>query len=71
MTVAAILEALRPFGPASVALCALLRKPGARTLVLPAIYVGFDVANDFVVGYGMDYAERYRNLPGIYRLKFQ
>ena len=71
LTVAAIFAALRPRGPASLGLCALLRKPGARALDLPAAYVGFDIADDFVVGYGMDYAGRYRNLPGICRLLFE
>lgn len=67
-TSAAILDALLQRGPASLALCTLLRKPAARALDLPARYVGFDIPDDFVVGYGMDYAERYRNLRGIYRL---
>lgn len=68
LTGAAVLAALRRHEPASLALCALLRKPGARALDLPVRYVGFDIGGDFVVGYGMDYAERYRNLRGIYRL---
>lgn len=69
-TVGALLDALRPREPASVALCALLRKPAAAALDLPAAYVGFDIPEDFVVGYGMDHAERHRNLPGIHRLVF-
>ena len=48
----------------------MLRKPAAAALDLPAAYVGFDIPDDFVVGYGMDYAERYRNLRGIHRLVF-
>ncbi|HVB17263.1 MAG TPA: hypoxanthine phosphoribosyltransferase [Stellaceae bacterium] len=67
-TVAAIDAALRARAPASLALCALLRKPAARELALPVAHIGFDIADDFVVGWGMDYAERYRNLRGIYRL---
>jgi hypoxanthine phosphoribosyltransferase len=67
-TAAALLDGLRRHQPASLALCALLRKPAAAALDLPAAYVGFDIPDAFVVGYGMDYAERYRNLPGIYRL---
>ena len=67
-TSAAILDRLGSGGPASLALCALLRKPAAAALDLPVAYVGFDIAEDFVVGYGMDYAERYRNLRGIHRL---
>jgi hypoxanthine phosphoribosyltransferase len=70
-TSAALLDGLRRHGPASLALCTLLRKPAAAALGLPASYVGFDVPDDFVVGYGMDYAEHYRNLRGIHRLVFQ
>ena len=69
-TSAAILDRLRAQQPASLALCALLRKPAAAALDLPVFAIGFDIADEFVVGYGMDYAERYRNLPGIYRLTF-
>ena len=67
-TSAAILDDLRQREPASLALCALLRKEAARSLDLPVGYFGFDIPNDFVVGWGLDYAERYRNLRGIYRL---
>ena len=69
-TGAAILDRLQTQRAASLALCALLRKPAAAALTLPVRYVGFDIADDFVVGYGMDYAERYRNLRGIHRLTF-
>jgi len=48
----------------------LLRKPAAAALDLPIGYIGFDIPDDFVVGYGMDYAERYRNLRGVHRLIF-
>jgi hypoxanthine phosphoribosyltransferase len=64
----AILDRLRQRGPESLALCALLRKEAPRALDLPVLYVGFDIPDDFVVGWGMDYAERYRNLRGVYRL---
>lgn len=47
---------------ASVEICALLRKPDAAKVAVPVKYVGFDIPNEFVVGYGLDYAERYRNL---------
>jgi len=67
-TVAAIVDSLRRRGPAGLALCALLRKPAAAVVDLPVGYVGFDIPPDFVVGWGMDYAERYRNLRGVYRL---
>ena len=66
-TLAAVVGGLAERGPASLALCALLRKPAAA-LDLPVFYVGFDIPPDFVVGWGMDYAERYRNLRGVYRL---
>ena len=68
LTARAVLERLRREAPASLALCALLRKPAAAALDLPVVYIGFDIPDDFVVGYGMDYAERHRNLRAIYRL---
>jgi hypoxanthine phosphoribosyltransferase len=52
-------------GPASVATCTLLDKPTRRRIQVPLDYVGFKVADVFVVGYGMDHRERYRNLPYI------
>jgi hypoxanthine phosphoribosyltransferase len=51
--------------PASLEVCALLRKPDAVKLDVPVRYVGFDIPNEFVIGYGLDYAERYRDLPFI------
>lgn len=50
-------------GPASVQIATLLRKPDAATVDIHVEYVGFDIPNEFVVGYGLDYAEKYRNLP--------
>ncbi len=55
--------------PASVRICTLLDKPERRTKDIKADYVGFDIPNAFVVGYGLDYAEKYRNLPYIGILK--
>ena len=52
-------------GPASLEICALLRKPEAEKVHIDAKYVGFDIPNAFVVGYGLDYAERYRNLRAV------
>ncbi len=52
-------------GPASLEICALLRKPEAAKVEIDAKYVGFDIPNAFVVGYGLDYAERYRNLRAV------
>ncbi|MBN2027842.1 MAG: hypoxanthine phosphoribosyltransferase [Actinobacteria bacterium] len=54
---------LRDRGPASVEICALLNKPDARKVDIEIKYCGFDVPPKFVVGYGLDYAERYRQLP--------
>jgi hypoxanthine phosphoribosyltransferase len=51
--------------PASLEVCALLRKPDAAKIDVPVRYLGFDIPNEFVVGYGLDYAERYRDLPYI------
>lgn len=54
--------------PASLEVVALLRKPDAIRKSVPVKYVGFDIPNDFVVGYGLDYGERYRDLPFVARL---
>jgi hypoxanthine phosphoribosyltransferase len=54
--------------PASLEICALLSKPSRREVELEVRYVGFEVSNLFVVGYGIDYAGAYRNLPSIYAL---
>jgi hypoxanthine phosphoribosyltransferase len=51
--------------PASVEICTLLRKPEAQRMTVDVKYVGFDIPDEFVVGYGLDYAERYRNLRSI------
>ena len=55
--------------PASIRICVLLRKDKPRAQELEAHYVGFDIGDEFVVGYGLDYRERYRNLPFIGVLK--
>jgi len=55
--------------PVSVKICTLLDKPDAHESDLIVDYVGFEIGNDFVVGYGLDYAEKYRNLPYIGILK--
>jgi hypoxanthine phosphoribosyltransferase len=49
--------------PASLEVCALLTKPARREIEVPVRYVGFEIPNHFVIGYGLDFAERYRNLP--------
>src|SRR3974377_693439 len=51
--------------PASLRVCVMLRKPGADQMGVDLAYIGFDIGNEFVIGYGLDYAERYRNLPFI------
>ncbi len=63
LTLSWLLRNLQARGPASVEVCALLRKPEAAKVEVPVRYVGFDIGNEFVVGYGLDYAERYRDLP--------
>jgi hypoxanthine phosphoribosyltransferase len=60
---------LRTRGPASVKVCALLSKPSRREVDVPLDFVGFEVPDEFVVGYGLDYAEVYRNLPFVGVLK--
>ena len=63
LTLSWLMSTLSSRGPASVEVCTLLRKPDAAQVDVPVRYVGFDIPNEFVVGYGLDYAERYRNLP--------
>jgi hypoxanthine phosphoribosyltransferase len=68
LTINAILAELRELGPASVDVCALLHKRVAGAKPVDIRYKGFEAPDVFVVGYGMDYAERHRNLPGICKL---
>jgi hypoxanthine phosphoribosyltransferase len=56
---------LRSRRPASLNVCAMLRKPGSAQMHVDVAYTGFDIGDEFVVGYGLDYAQRYRNLPFI------
>jgi hypoxanthine phosphoribosyltransferase len=65
LTLSWLLKNLASRKPASLEVCALLRKSDAVQVDVPVRYVGFDIPNDFVVGYGLDYAERYRDLPYI------
>ena len=69
LTLSWLLRNLASRNPASIDIVALLRKPDAVKVEVPVKYIGFDIPNEFVVGYGLDYAERYRNLPYIGRLK--
>jgi hypoxanthine phosphoribosyltransferase len=63
LTLQYLLRALRAREPASLEVCALLTKPERRKVDLPIRYVGFEIPNRFAVGYGLDYGERFRNLP--------
>jgi hypoxanthine phosphoribosyltransferase len=69
LTLSWLLKNLSTRQPASLEVAALLRKPDAVKVHVPVRYVGFDIPNEFVVGYGLDYGERYRDLPYIARLK--
>lgn len=64
-TLSLLLENLRARGPKSLRLCTLLDKPERRVVQVQVDYNGFVIPNKFVIGYGMDYAQRYRNLPYI------
>jgi hypoxanthine phosphoribosyltransferase len=65
LTLSWLVSNLNSRGPASVEICTLLRKPDALQMSVDVKYVGYDIANEFVVGYGLDYDERYRNLRSI------
>jgi hypoxanthine phosphoribosyltransferase len=70
LTARKLMNRLRRRGPVSLALCTLLRKRIANGVPVTIAYQGFEIPDRFVVGYGMDYAERYRNLRGVYILSF-
>jgi hypoxanthine phosphoribosyltransferase len=65
LTLSWLVGNLRSRGPASVNVCVMLRKPAAVRMDVDIAYTGFDIENEFVIGYGLDYAEKYRNLPFI------
>jgi hypoxanthine phosphoribosyltransferase len=65
LTLSWLLENFESRGAASIEVFALLRKPDAAKVEVRSKYVGFDIPNEFVVGYGLDYAERYRNLRDV------
>ncbi|WP_112134119.1 hypoxanthine phosphoribosyltransferase [Glycomyces dulcitolivorans] len=69
LTLSWLLKYLEGLRPASVSVVSMLRKPGVQRVEIPVKYIGFDIPNEFVVGYGLDYAERYRELPFIGVLK--
>ena len=63
LTLQYLMRTLEARGPRSLEVCALLTKPERRKVDMPARYVGFEIPDRFAIGYGLDYAERYRNLP--------
>ena len=63
LTLSYLIRNLESREPATLEVCALLTKPSRREIDVPVRYVGFEIPNKFVVGYGLDFAERYRNLP--------
>lgn len=64
-TLAAVRQKLETAGPLSIRICVLLQKKKTRLRPVEADYIGFEIEDEFVVGYGLDYMERYRNLPSI------
>lgn len=69
VTLSFLMKILKARGAASIRLCTLLSKPERRKVDVPVDYLGFEIPDAFVVGYGLDYAEKYRNLPYIGILK--
>jgi hypoxanthine phosphoribosyltransferase len=63
LTLSYLLRNLEAREPASLEVCALLTKPARREIEIACRYTGFEIPNRFVIGYGLDFAERYRNLP--------
>jgi hypoxanthine phosphoribosyltransferase len=69
VTLNALREYVLALEPASLRICAFLDKPSRREVEVGVDYLGFEVPDEFLVGYGLDYAERYRNLPYVASLK--
>ena len=63
LTLSYLMRTLEARSPATLEICALLTKPARRAIDVHVRYTGFEIPNEFVIGYGLDYAERYRNLP--------
>jgi hypoxanthine phosphoribosyltransferase len=63
LTLSYLMRSLKARKPASLEICALLTKPARREIDVPVKFVGFEIPNKFVIGYGLDFDERYRNLP--------
>lgn len=70
-TLSYLMEMLRERKPASLRLCTLLDKPDRRVIDVPVDYTGFQIPDEFVVGYGLDYDQKYRNLPYIGIVSFE
>ena len=69
LTLSYLMRTLKARDPASVEVCALLTKPDRRKVDLPIRYTGFEIPDRFVIGYGLDHAERFRNLPYVAALE--
>ena len=69
LTLSYLISNLDSRGPASIEIMTMFRKPDAAKVDVPVKYIGFDIPNEFVVGYGLDYAEKYRNLRDVATLK--
>ncbi len=69
VTLSKVMKVLKERNPASLALCVFLDKPERRKIEVPADYIGYQIEDEFVVGYGLDYNEKYRNLPYVGILK--
>lgn len=71
LTISHLKELLKARNPKSIKVCTILDKPSRRLIELSAEYPGIEIPDKFVVGYGLDYAEKYRNLPEVYELELQ
>ena len=71
LTLQYLLRTLEARAPASLEVCALLTKPERREVDLPTRYVGFEIPDKFAIGYGLDHAERFRNLPYVAALRHE
>lgn len=71
LTLQYLINILSSRKPASLSVCTLLNKPARRRVEVPIAYLGFNIPPEFVVGYGLDFAGRYRNLPDIHILRFE
>ena len=70
-TLSYLVENLKSRGAKTVRLCTLMSKPSRRVVDVPVDYIGYEIPDEFVVGYGLDYAQRYRNLPYVGVVEFE